>query len=152
MAEVPRYVIDASVAIKWYLSDEEHIEHARLVRQDFEAGTIRLLAPPQLQHEVASALSKATRNPARPRSLSQAEGLRIVEDFLQWPIELLHHQALIPAAYSLARRYRCSYYDALYLATSEMTHSHFLYADGKLRRNLGPRFPLAHWIEDYQSP
>lgn len=105
MVEVPRYVIDASVAIKWYLSDEQQIEAANRVREEFEQGSIRLLAPLQLQHEVASAILKATRNPHRPKPLSSTEGLRIAETFLEWDIERVHHEALIPSAYNLARRY-----------------------------------------------
>ncbi|MBI2864013.1 MAG: type II toxin-antitoxin system VapC family toxin [Chloroflexi bacterium] len=148
--EVPRFVIDASVAIKWYLSDEQHIETARQVRLDFEQGLVRLFAPAQLHHEVASAVLKATRNTGRPKRLSPAEGQQIVEDFLGWDVELIDHGILIPSAYRIAGRYGCSYYDGLFLATAEMTNSPFVFADGKLRRALGNRFPLAMWIEDYQ--
>ncbi len=151
MVEVPRYVIDASVAIKWYLSDEQHIETARRVRLDFERGLVRLLAPPQLHHEVASAILKATRNTERPKRLSPTEGQGIIEAFLGWDVELVNHEILIPSAYQIAGRYGCSYYDGLFLATAEMTNSPFVFADGKLRRALGNRFPLALWIEDYRQ-
>lgn len=59
--------------------------------------------------------------------------------------------SLILPAYRLARRFGCSYYDAIYLALAEATALPFLHADDKLRRNLGTRFPLSLWIEDYRS-
>ncbi|MBI4317879.1 MAG: hypothetical protein HY675_05265 [Chloroflexi bacterium] len=42
MTEVPRYVLDASVAVKWYLPDEQHMEEANRVQEDFEAGYVLL--------------------------------------------------------------------------------------------------------------
>lgn len=54
-------------------------------------------------------------------------------------------------AYDLAVRFGCSYYDGLYLAAAEMTNGHLLYTDEKLKRNIGHRFALSVWIEDYQA-
>ncbi len=44
MAEVPRYVLDASVAVKWHLDDEDHAEQALAVLADYESGRISLAA------------------------------------------------------------------------------------------------------------
>src|SRR3972149_982905 len=105
MVEIPRYVIDASVLIKWYLEDEEHLEPAASVREDYTRGAINLLAPAQLRHEVASAVLKATRHTNRPKRLSVPEGREIIQLVLDWNIESVEHELLIPGAYELATYY-----------------------------------------------
>ncbi|MGH2461043.1 MAG: type II toxin-antitoxin system VapC family toxin [Chloroflexota bacterium] len=146
---MPRFVVDSTIATKWYLDDELYVEEASHVLSDFRLGRIRLLAPRQLAHEVASALLFATRHPTRPRRITLATGRSALDDFLQWQIDYIHHEQLTPSAYDLAGRLNCSYYDALYLSLAEMTNSQFVHADERLARTLGDRFPLALWIGRY---
>ncbi|MDO8673834.1 MAG: type II toxin-antitoxin system VapC family toxin [Dehalococcoidia bacterium] len=150
MVDLPRYVVDASVAVKWHLQDEEWVEQSLEVLADFRQGNIRLLSPSILCYELASALLKATRPMAgRNRFLVQKAEDSLTQ-FLSLGVELIEHTAITLTAFQIAARYGCSYYDAVYLATAQMTNTPLLYADGKLRRALGDRFPLAVWIGDYQ--
>lgn len=56
MSEV---VLDASVVLKWFQSEgEDHLEAARELRKSFEAGTLRVLAPPLLWLEVANVAAR----------------------------------------------------------------------------------------------
>ena len=48
------YVLDASVAAKWYLNDERYIEKARLYLIKLLANEIELHAPVLLQYEMAN--------------------------------------------------------------------------------------------------
>lgn len=149
MPDVPRYVVDASVAAKWHLSDEEWVEPSLRVLADFTSGRNRLIAPDLLRHELASTLVKATR-PAAGRSRILVESAqRSLDQFSSLGIELLDHELIPATAFRLALRLSCSYYDAVYLATSELTNTPMLYADGRLKRSLEQHFPLAVWIEDY---
>lgn len=152
LADTPNYVLDATVATKWHLSDEEHVDRARQVRLDFEADRIGLVAPTQLQFEVAAAILKATRHPERPQRLAPQIGGRALEVFQSWNIRYVPGEPLVARAYRLAIQYGCSYYDAIYVALAQATGIPLLHADSKLRRALGNRFPLAVWIEDYRSP
>jgi hypothetical protein len=43
VVEPSGYVLDATVAAKWYLQDEEMVSEARRVRDAFSAGDIRLI-------------------------------------------------------------------------------------------------------------
>ena len=74
MAEIPRYVVDASVATTWHLKDplERHVALAEQVLRDFQEARIELLAPDHIRYEVGSAILNATR--ARPPRLSVADG------------------------------------------------------------------------------
>ena len=148
--ETPRYVLDASVAGKWHLTEEHHTARALEARTDFVEDRTQIIAPDLLYHEVTGALLKATRNPERGIRISRETARREVTAFFLWGIHFVPAQSLAPLAFDLADRFRCSYYDAVYLALAEETGAPFLYADNKLRNALGNRFPLALWIEDYQ--
>lgn len=49
------YVIDASVAIKWF-SEEEFTDKAIEIRDNFYKGTVELAAPDLILYEVSNAL------------------------------------------------------------------------------------------------
>ncbi len=59
MSEV---VLDASVVLKWFHSEgEKHLEAARRLRERFEAGELRVLAPPLLWLEVLNVAARRWR-------------------------------------------------------------------------------------------
>ncbi|MCX6020637.1 MAG: type II toxin-antitoxin system VapC family toxin [Chloroflexi bacterium] len=151
MAEADRYVLDATVANKWHLLDEQYRDIALNVRQDFEDDRIELIAPSQLRFEVAAAILKATRNPERVQRLEPRVGERILEVFQSWNIQYIPSESLTLPAYRIARQFGCSYYDGLYVALAQATATPLLHADNKLRNALRDRFPLAVWIEDYTA-
>ena len=149
MAEVPGYVVDASVASKWHLRDELYVEPAMALLSDFREGRAYLTAPDFIRHEVANAILKASRRSGRERLMSFEVGRRAVEVFLSWGLILERSDSLVTDAYSIAGRLGCSYYDGLSLALAESTRTPFIYADDKLRRNIQGRFGFGLWIEDY---
>ena len=55
-------VLDASVVLKWFHSEgEEHLEAARKLRERFEAGELRVLAPPLLWLEILNVAARRWR-------------------------------------------------------------------------------------------
>jgi len=52
---IPRYVPDASVAVKWFVKEEGSLK-AQVLKELFQEGQIDLEAPSLLLYEVASAL------------------------------------------------------------------------------------------------
>lgn len=147
MAEIPEYVLDASVAVKWHLRDEEHATLALQVLRDFRDGKVGLLAPDHIRYEVASAVRVAV---LRDR-ITAEEGRSSLADFYGWRIPTVRGESLIFFAYDQALKLHCSFYDALYLALAQSANVPLIYADEKLRRNIGQDFRLALWIEDYQT-
>lgn len=145
MAESPRYVMDASNAVKWHLHDEDHVREAHAVLLDFREGRLQLLAPHHIRYEVPSAILGAVRRNRLPADV----GATAVRQFLSWDILTVASGELIQAGYGYAIRFGCSLYDGLYLALAELTSSHFIFADRRLRNALADGFPLALWIEDY---
>jgi predicted nucleic acid-binding protein len=149
MVEPSQFVLDATVAAKWYLQDEVMESEALRVRDAFLAGDIRLIAPSQITHELASAFLRATW-PSAPRiRLSETQAQAFLADFRRFQIEFVEADALVPTAFRLARYFTCSYWDGLYLATAQMTNTRLIHADKNLRGALRGRFSLELWLEDF---
>lgn len=54
-------VIDASVVVKWYLTDEEAADQAASLLITFKQGDFRLAAPSLIEYEVARAIHRGYR-------------------------------------------------------------------------------------------
>ncbi len=52
-------VIDASVALKWRLRDEDATDQAEALRNDFLAGRLELITTTRFDYEVTNALKVA---------------------------------------------------------------------------------------------
>ncbi|HEX5416806.1 MAG TPA: type II toxin-antitoxin system VapC family toxin [Chloroflexota bacterium] len=147
MAERPIYVVDASIAVRWFLRNPPYVEQSLAVGVDFSAQRTSLLAPDNFVYEVASSIRHAA--VARILTVDQAEAG--IAEFLKWEILTIEATELILPACRLSFRFGCSFYDSLYLAVADFTGHPFIHADAKLHRTLGGRFPLELWIEDHQG-
>jgi predicted nucleic acid-binding protein len=143
----PRYVVDASIALKWYLRDEQHAAEARAVEDDFGAGTIRLIAPDHVRYEIANALRVAERSRRITGELATGSLTR----FLTSNIELVESNELLLAGFDYASRYGCAVYDGLYLALADMAQCPLVHADRRLHNTLAGTFARELWIEDYTA-
>jgi predicted nucleic acid-binding protein len=77
---VKRIVIDASVALKWRLRDEEATSQADALLDDFLADKLALLTPTLFDYEITNALRVAV---TRQR-LSEPEAVAALNDFSQY--------------------------------------------------------------------
>ena len=105
-------VVDASVAVKWYLRDEEHLSEADLLLDHRKAGRVELAAPRQIRVEVASSFRRAA---LRGRiSMPEVDGL--IVDWLGIDLTLVENEPLLREATRLWLRYGCTLFDGLYIA------------------------------------
>ena len=139
-------VVDASVAAKWLLTDEEHAAKAGLLRDHLYQGQVALAAPNFILLEVASAISVASRG-QQPR-LRQDEGREAIERFFALGLELFADGPLILPALALSERYGCSVYDALYLALAQQLSLQLVTADRRFYRRVR-QLPDVLWIGNY---
>ena len=146
MAEA--FVVDASVAAKWHLPDEDDVGAANLLLVRFAAGELALVAPGVIHLEVASAISAATLG-QQPR-LSIQEGELAIAAFLATAIETRSERDLIPTAFTLVHHLGCAFYDALYLALAQRLGIAFITADRRLHRRIG-HLPDIVWLANYPS-
>jgi predicted nucleic acid-binding protein len=138
-------VIDASVALKWYLDDEDDVSIARILLHDLVSGSIRSIAPDHLRWEVVHSL----RSSARAGRVTIEQGRRALENFLALPISYASGHNLIAAAYASAQRYDCAIYDAGYIPLADSVSCRFIYADRRLQPRIAGKFHGAMWISRY---
>jgi len=143
---LPQFVVDASIAVKWHLRDEQDAETVIQVLTDYRDGRKSLVAPEQIRYEVPGAI----RNAVRTRRMTADAGAMAVADFLSWNIPTVTDNALTLNGYRLAIRFGCWFYDGLYVALAERANASLVHADNRLRNAIGGTFPLEMWMDDYR--
>jgi predicted nucleic acid-binding protein len=142
-------VIDASVAVKWYLNDEEHEAQAKQLLTRLSSGQAVLAAPAQIHYEVPSALLAANRR--REPRLSKEEAEHALVEFLATEITLYHTADLIIAALPLVYQHDIALYDAVYLALAQQLDVPLITADRRLHQRIR-NLPAVVWLGDYAPP
>ena len=104
MSEV---VVDASVAIKWFIPEHDSAEAVRLL----ESG-VSFLAPDLIGPEIANTLWKK----ARRAEISAGDVTASLTAFEKLNVEIYPSAILLPAALELAMNLDRSVYDCLYLS------------------------------------
>jgi predicted nucleic acid-binding protein len=139
---VSRFVVDASVAVKWYLPEQHSEDAARLCH----SGTV-LEAPDLLHSEVGNALWKRVRR----SELTRDQAGEIIAALSLMPIEIYPSRLLAAAAVQIACETDLTVYDSLYIATAMLTGSRLVTADRRVfetARNNAPLKDLLIWVGD----
>ena len=137
------YVLDASVAVKWYLAaqDEPLREQALLLADRYAGGFIRFVVPDLFFAEVGNIFWKAERNGrCTPKLAAWA-----VDEILELRLDAVPSTKLLRDAVSIASKYERSVYDSLYLALAVSANVKFLTADERLVNALRGEFPVT-WL------
>lgn len=136
-----RVVIDASVAVKWFLPEEDSDAARALLDSGHD-----LLAPDLLYAEVGSVLSKR----ARRGEFAQTDGLNMLRSLMQLRIVMRPHPPLAEAAWAICTRYGQSFYDSLYLALALGSEARFVTADKRFFNALKdtPLAPHMAWVSE----
>ena len=99
-----RLVIDASVALKWRLRDEEATSQADTLLEDFLAGKLALRTPTLFDYEIANALRVAV---TRQR-LSEQGAAAALADFAQYTIVRYDFTGIASLTFHLSGQYQRS--------------------------------------------
>ncbi|GAB4234610.1 MAG: type II toxin-antitoxin system VapC family toxin [Deltaproteobacteria bacterium] len=135
------YVLDASVAVKWFLP-EIHSEHAlRLLRK-----RIVLQAPELIQAEFGNILWKK----CRAGELDGTTAAEILDNFKRSPLVVQPHRAFMKLAWEIALKHRQTFYESLYLALAMAEKARLVTADRKFYDALAGTSSQRHllWIEE----
>ncbi len=131
-----RYVIDAGIAVKWFLS-ELHSDNARQLLEQYQQQAIELTAPDLLIAEVTNVFWKrAARN-----DLTAQEAADNLNDLLAINLPLVSSTALAPRALAIAQEHYRSVYDSLYLALALEQSCEFVTSDERLFNAIGSQYP-----------
>lgn len=136
-----RYVVDASVAIKWFVPEI----HSDAALRAQHSGT-HLHIPAFMVLELGNALAKKIRR----NELTPEDGETILRELKRLPLQHHADARLFAAAYQLALDTRRSLYDCLYLALAEAIDGVMVTADHKFFARLtnGPYGRRVMWVED----
>lgn len=138
-------VIDASVAIKWFVT-EPFSNQARKVLTAYEEGNLALHAPDLLIAEFANAIWKKQLF----QGLTELDAGDILAAFRKLEFTLTLAATLLPDAYHLAIANRRSFYDSLYLALSIRLNGALVTADERLVNALSGSHSQVIWIPNWE--
>ncbi len=140
-----RIVIDASVVLKWYLSDEEHGDRALDILEGHASDRLSLHAPALLEFEVANGLAIAKR---RGR-VGDDDVLKAMDGFTELGIKLYPLSSFFPKVIAYCDRYKISVYDAAYIALAGELKTNVVTADKRLF-NSTRKLRFVNWIEEFR--
>lgn len=124
-----KYVLDASVALKWVLP-EEGSERAIALQEQFADAEHELIAPDTFAVEVAHALTRAERR----GNLQPPEGLERFRQIAASFPQFFPYIPLLPRAMEISSNMRVGVYDCLYIALAERENCPLVTADDRLAK------------------
>jgi predicted nucleic acid-binding protein len=116
-------VVDASVAVKWFIPECGSIEAIKLLD-----GRHQLFAPDIIRPEVGNILWKLYTR----RLLTGDEASQIIENFLSLPMEICSSESLLASAFEIASVAGRTVYDSLYLALAVERNAVVVTADQRM--------------------
>lgn len=123
------YVVDASVAIKWF-SEEEYTDKAIEIRNNFFKGTCELAAPDLILYEVSNALRF---NP----NLNEEDVTEAMNSLFDMGISIIIPTSrILRSSITMAFKYKTTIYDAFYAALANEIGFEFVTADSKLFKKI----------------
>lgn len=137
-------VVDASVALKWQLDDEEDVDAAIALRDDYLVeNSVVLAAPTLFTYELVNGMWAAARR-SRLKPALVREALR---NLLDCDVET--HEPDAERVLDLALKHGVTAYDAAYVALAETLGADLWTADRPLFKAVSKPCPFVRWIGDY---
>ena len=129
MKASPKYVVDASVVVKWFSKFEEDADSAEKLLSSYVEGASILTSSSLVLYEVCNALRF---NP----NFGKEDVLRAGKSLLKLELELVEFSEVFETATELAFSQDVTMYDAAYIAVSQRRHIPLITADYKLLAKL----------------
>ena len=135
------FVIDASVAAKWFLPDEPFSALALELLHSATIGATGFIVPDLFFSECGNILWKA----ARRQRLSAEETLAAIQVIGDLRTLTVPASGLLERTLQIARTYDRTFYDSLYIAVAVQQQTHLVTADEKLANATAAYFPVK-WL------
>lgn len=136
------YVLDASVAAKWYLPRGENlVEESVHLLDEFKSGRTRLAVPDLFWPEMGSIFWKAVRK----KRISVQSAEEALQSLSELPLPTVPSYPLLRNAYTIATRFQCTVYDCTYVALAIASERLLVTADERLANALAAHLPV-RWL------
>ena len=139
-----RIVIDASVILKWFLSDEEYSQSALALLDKYVSFELEIVAPSLLEYEVLNGLQIARKRGRIP----QDNTIMAVEGFLGLEIEKKDISSFYSWIMHFSEAYNLTVYDASYLAVADEEGIELVTADESLYDRVKTNLKWIKWLGD----
>ena len=130
-------VIDACVAIKWFLPEEKYKEAGGILSRHN-----RLFAPDLFEIEIDSMITKKLRQ----RLVEKEDAYRIFEEIRNIPIQIIPYKIICKLAFDLSAALPITQYDACYLAVAIQFNEKVVSADKRFVRGVKGT-PFEEYVE-----
>ncbi len=137
-----RVVLDASVALKWYLADEEGSTEALDLLRRHVSDEVEIIAPALLQYEVINGLMVARK---RGR-IREDVIISAIEGFMRVGLRFVALSGHYSRVVHFCKAYNRSAYDASYLALAEAEQIPFITADERLYKAVTKDLDWVEWL------
>ena len=132
-----RYVLDASVAIKWVLIEQD-TDKAHQLRDHARNGIDQFIAPDFFPVECGHSLFRAERR----KLIAVGEAANGLASLLADCPSLYDSVALFPRAIAICQQLRCGFYNAIYVALTDLEGCQLVTADSRLLNTAQAQFPF----------
>ncbi len=141
-------VVDASVAVKWALEEDDSDEATALVRF-WNDEDIQPAAPYLMSFEVANVLHRRVAQ----GELEVEAAAELMQELLSVGVEFYHPPGLYTRALELASLIgQGAVYDARYLALAEILDCEYWTADRRFYRGASPVVQNIRWVGEFVTP
>ncbi|MBW2312203.1 MAG: type II toxin-antitoxin system VapC family toxin [Deltaproteobacteria bacterium] len=140
------FVVDASVVLKWYLPDEQGVEQALYLLEEFVEGKVTLHAPDLIDYEFTNAMWVA----GQMGRINLEARNDAVNNFLSIEIAKTNIKEFSKGLLMLATKHNRSCYDAAYLALSDLMKAPLVTGDKRLFNAVKDSVSSLIWIEDIE--
>jgi predicted nucleic acid-binding protein len=134
-------VLDASVAVKWYVKEKGSEE-----ADTFLAGEQRPVAPELIRAEVVAALCNQHRLYGKPKERIALLCERWTCDLQETSVRLFDQVPLMEPAWNISLAFQHSVYDCIYLALAEQLGAPLVTADDAFVKKVKQKFPRAQLL------
>lgn len=139
-----RVVLDASVILKWYLTDENYGAKAMDLLFQYTSNELEILAPSLLEYELVNGLLIAQRK----SRIKEEDFVKAIEGFIDLGIKLIDLSAFYSKLLHFFRDYQCSIYDASYLAIADKERIMMITSNRELYNMVKRDLKWVKWIGD----
>lgn len=140
-----RIVTDASVALKWFLADEEYGQKALGILDKYVSKEIDILAPSLLEYELINGLLIAKKR----GGIEEEKILMAADGFTSLELNLKNISFFYPKVIEYCSQFNRSAYDSSYLALADEERVPFITADKGLYNAVKKDLKWVWWLGDF---